>query len=130
MNKKILIVIGITLIAVLIVLLLWKPKNRNGDSNIKIISPTITPGITRVASRTGADEPTRTPKADKAADQLSKLRLSAPIDTGDFIISMNWGEVIFEVKAKTGTVDKIKLWDWLRKNGYELISAENFKFIE
>lgn len=130
MNKKLLVIIGITLVLVLIILVFLKPSSKNEDKKNQVISPTITPAVTRVQSKTGAEMVTRTPDEERAAQELSKLRLAAPVDTGDFIISMNWSDAVFEVKVKNGVVEKTKLWDWLRNNGYELIKTDNFKFVE
>ena len=130
MNKKLLIIIGVTLLITLLVLLLIKPSNKEDTKNSRV-TPTITPGVTRVQSQTGAEVITRTPKEEKMSEKLKNLRLAAPIDTGDFIISMNWTDAIFEVKSKTEkTVDQAKLETWLQQNGYGDISMDNFKFIE
>jgi hypothetical protein len=128
MNKKILVIIGVTLVLVLVILFFLKPNQKNENKNILMISPTITPGVTRVQSKTGAEMVTWTQEEEKAAAELSKLRLAAPVDTGDFVISMNWNEAVFVVEAKNSNIDKTKLWNWLRQNGYESIKAENFKF--
>jgi hypothetical protein len=128
MNKKILIIIGITLGIVLLVLL-WGKKNANKEEKTVTISPTPTLVITRM-DKTGGLVPERTAEEEKAIEQVTKLRLAAPIDTGDFIITMNWTYAVFEVKAKRVNVDKLKLWSWLGQSGYELIPKDSFKFIE
>jgi hypothetical protein len=128
MNKKILIIIGITL-GIVLLILLWGKKNANKEEKTVTISPTPTLVITRM-DKTGGLVPERTAEEEKAIEQVTKLRLAAPVDTGDFIITMNWTYAVFEVKAKRVGVDKLKLWSWLSQSGYELIPKDSFKFIE